>query len=239
MILDENGLNSLIDENIYENENNEITPTMLRLVLKALTGSAQLRQIAGPSASISVNVPVFEFTSAATVQVVQTWSAAAGGRPLLSIVLNNQAVSLGAARTSTLTLPANATTTLSVVASDGVSSTTATATVTFALKRYLFASQLDLISEPSQRVLAQTALQETSGEVATSRAKASSFTLDNEFLYYVLPASYGNPTLKINGFANSDVRYRPFTMKNASGFDYPAILVQTAKGNSTYLFEFN
>lgn len=201
----------------------------------------------GPTAALNLSPTDFDFTPLAMVEVDVFYTATPRGASLEAVRLDNVALPLNAGGTgptsgdTTKAVPANVNRVLQLTVRDEADKTaSASAGITFWLRRFWFTSPDDLMAlllDDEEQAVSQAVRQAHAGERAQSRQQARTLQPAGEFCYFLWPAAWGSPSITVNGLPNNDFVERPFTFTTATGYEHQALLVRTgSKLNSTYQF---
>jgi hypothetical protein len=202
----------------------------------------------GPEAMLGASPTDFDFDDVPTVDVDLFYTARPRGASLEQITLDGQALALssgGSATSSgdlTKTIPANVNRRFVLYMRDERDKVAqATVDITFWLRRFFFKSAVDLIAlldQDEEQAVSQAIRQATPGERSTSRQVAGQLQLAGEFVYHLVPATWGQVQLTVNGLANTDIQSRPFTFTTLTGYEHQAILTRTPKATATLSIAF-
>jgi hypothetical protein len=100
--------------------------------------------------------------------------------------------------------------TYALTASDGVSSSTVTSSISFLNKRYWGVS--------SASALDNSAILGLTSELASSKGQTRSMSPSGEYIYFAYPAAWGSAAFTVNGLLNTAWELAVVSFTNASGY---------------------
>lgn len=176
---------------------------------------------------------IFEFTSASTLSATLNWSASrqSATKSIATIVVagNNETFSQPGAPgtvsgTQSVTVTTNTSTTYNNIVTT-IDAQTVTASTTFAYQQKIYAGFITTTTPSDADILAATNSTYVGGKFATTRLQSGylSTPAGSRYVVFVAPASFGTPTVIINGLT---VAYNLTTriFVNASGYSSSYII---------------
>lgn len=107
--------------------------------------------------------------------------------------------------------PTTSSTVFTLTASDGTTTASAIASLTFYHKRYWGASSSDSLTDVQVLAL-------SGSEFSTSRSATKTITAADQYLYFAYPASFGEATFTVNGMLNTAWILEARVLVNAFGY---------------------
>lgn len=118
-------------------------------------------------------------------------------------------------RSYVYTNPITSNKTFSLSYSDGKTSPTTSTSVNFLNKRYYgVSSKTDVSSQSALSLL----VGDLSGELSSSRAQSRTLSGNNQYMYFMYPASFGLATFKVNGLQNTAWELSSVSFTNSKGY---------------------